>query len=415
MSANAHDVGLPGLAPKPGFFTENRLTLYASGVALGCAIALTVEVFRRISQVRPVQLDQPCVDFMWMWLSGKLAVLGMPAQAYDYSAISTAQRTFFGLPDCALEHFDYPPTMLFITEPLGLVPYSVAFPLWIAITLTFYLAAVYLIIPHRTAVIAALAPFPVWFTAILGHNGFFSAGLMGVALVLAENRPWVSGIFIGALTYKPQLGILFPVALLASRNWRALASAAIVSLSLASLAALAFGYETWPAFIRALAERAADVSGDPHAATPLVSFFSIYSLGVSSSAAWTLQLIASVFAAAAVCFLWAGRFPYPLKAASLAIGSLIASPHVHGYDVCILTIGVAFLVKDGLSRGFLSGERTTILLCWGGLFLLSGPVPAIISLVLLCLLVRRALYPGEPASVPQLRGRTNAVSVGESP
>jgi len=211
------------------------------------------------------------------------------------------------------------------------------------------------------------------------------------------------------------LGILFPVALLASRNSRALASATIVSLSLASLAALAFGYETWPAFIRALAERAADVSGDPHAATPLVSFFSIYSLGVSSSAAWTLQLIASVFAAAAVCFLWAGRFPYPLKAASLAIGSLIASPHVHGYDVCILTIGVAFLVKDGLSRGFLSGERTTILLCWGGLFLLSGPVPAIISLVLLCLLVRRALYPGELAAVPQLRGRTNAVSVGEPP
>jgi len=39
-----------------------------------------------------------------------------------------------------------------------------------------------------------------------------------------EGRPWVSGIFLGLLTYKPQLGVLFPLALLASRSWRALGS-----------------------------------------------------------------------------------------------------------------------------------------------------------------------------------------------
>jgi hypothetical protein len=57
----------------------------------------------------------------------------------------------------------------------------------------------------------------------------------------------------------------------------------------------------------------------------------------------------------------------------------------------ILSIAVAFLVKDGLSCGFLRGERTAMAMCCVGLTLLSGPVSAIITIVLLVLVLRRAL------------------------
>jgi hypothetical protein len=83
-----------------------------------------------------------------------------------------------------------------------------------------------------------------------------------------------------------------------------------------------------------------------------------------------------------------------LKAAALAIGSVLASPHVISYDACILTIGVAFLVRDGLSHGFLPGERATLLLCWAGLVVLAGPIPALTRVVLLILVVRRAVRLG---------------------
>jgi hypothetical protein len=385
----------PETGRKPGgFFTEKPLTLCASGVLLGYLAGLTVDIYRRIWPAHPAPLDHPCIDFIWMWLSGKFAASSLPSQIYDYSAFTAAQKAVYGQAACFLEHFDYPPTVLFFTEPLSFVPYSVAFPLWIAATLPLYLAAVYAIIPHRTAVIAALAPFPVWFTVLLGHNGFLSAGLVGFALVFAERRPWLAGLCLGLLTYKPQLGILFLPALAISRNWRALAAAGVASILFAALAAIAFGYQSWPAFFRALIERAAAVSDDPHAAMPLVSLLSLYSLGVSSTVAWTLQLLAAAFAVAVVCILWAKAFPYPLKAAALAIGSLIVSPHVHGYDVCILTIGAAYFIKDGLSRGFLPGERGALLLSWLGLFLLSGPIPAMISLALLGLVARRAIRLG---------------------
>ena len=377
-----------------GFFTERPLTLCASGILLGYLAALPVDIYRRIWPAHPAPLDHPCIDFIWMWLSGKFAASSMPWRIYDHSAFVAAQKAVYGQAACFLDHFDYPPTVLFFTEPLSLVPYSVAFPLWIAATLPLYLAAVYAIIPHRTAVLAALTPFPVWYTILLGHNGLLSAGLVGFALILAEQRPWFAGVCLGLLTYKPQLGILFPPALAIARNWRALAAASVASIVFGTLAAIAFGAESWPAFFQSVAERAAHVSDDPHAAMPLVSLLSLYSLGVSSTVAWTLQLLAAGFAAVAVCILWAKPFPYALKAAALAIGSLIVSPHVHGYDVCILTIGAAYFVRDGLSRGFLPGERGTLLLSCLGLFLLSGPIPAFISLALLGLVCRRAIRCG---------------------
>ena len=69
----------------------------------------------------------------------------------------------------------------------------------------------------------------------------------------------------------------------------------------------------------------------------------------------------------------------------------MATPYVHGHDLCILAIAVAFLVKDGLARGFLPGDRLVMLFSWIVMFLgfrdfSSGWIPC---LALLALVVRR--------------------------
>ena len=272
------------------------------------------------------------------------------------------------------------------------MPYSMALAVWMMATLFLYLAAVYAIIPRPAAVIAALTPYPVFFNTLLGHNGFLTAGLIGLTLALMERRPWLSGIFLGLLTYKPQFGILFPFALLASRNWRVLLGASATSVMFGITATIAFGYQIWTLFIAALADRASSLSEVPGLNIPLVPAFGFLRLvGVSTYASWTAQLAVTAIVAATVSILWARPIPHSLKAASLGIGSLLAAPHVIGYDVCILSIAVAFLVEDGLSRGFLPGERAIMLMCWAGLILLTGPIPAIICVVLLVLVVRRTV------------------------
>ena len=59
----------------------------------------------------------------------------------------------------------------------------------------------------------------------LSYHGVLARGF---ALVRdPERRPVLAGLLIGCLTWKPQFGILLPVALAASNRWRAFASAAM--------------------------------------------------------------------------------------------------------------------------------------------------------------------------------------------
>jgi len=378
-----------------GFFTEWRLGLNASGWALGYGMII---LWRLIRHHIPIdEAGKDCIDFTWIWLSSKFALSGNLVHAYDFSVFSAARSLLVGPPNCILEHLDYPPTLLLFTYPLGLMPYSMAFAAWIAATALLYLAAIYAIIPARTAVIAALTPYPVYVNILLGHNGFLTAGLIGLTLAFMERRPWLAGIFLGLLTYKPQFGILFPLALLASRNWRVLLSATTASLVIALIAAITFGYQVWPSFLDALIERGSSLNGDIGLNLFLVSVFGfLRAMGVSANISWTAQLLVSGVVAVAVSALWAPPIPHSLRAAAIAIGSVLAAPHAFSYDFCILSIAVAFLVKDGLARGFLPREPAVMLVCWIGLNFLFGPYPfgpflVIISAVLLVLVIRRAV------------------------
>jgi arabinofuranan 3-O-arabinosyltransferase len=404
VTGRCHERQRAGQWQRDGFFTEERLRLYASGIAFGYAVGLAIRIIRHHWVLHPG--IRPCTDFIWIWLSGKFAIGTVPAAVYDHPAFLAAKAALIPDAKCILGHFDNPPILLFFTYFLGHLPYGIAFALWTAVTLCVYLIAVHAVIPRPAAVIAALTPFTVFFNVLLGHNGFLTAGLMGLTLASMERRQWLSGIFIGLLTYKPQFGILFPFALLVSGNWRALASVAVTSLLMVTAAAIVFGWETWPAFFGALSDRARSLSDTPHEAfaAALVSVFgTLRSLGVSPQISWSAQLAVTTVVALTVCVLWARPIPYALKAAALAIGSLLASPHAHGYDACILTIGVAFLVKDGLARGFLPKERGIMLGCWATLFLLTGPVPALVCVVLLVLVLRRLRQlPQRNAAAPGL-------------
>jgi hypothetical protein len=160
-------------------------------------------------------------------------------------------------------------------------------------------------------------------------------------------------------------------------------------------AAMAFGVEAWPSFIDALVERASSLNEDPTLNLPLVSALSfLRAQGMSAHTSWAAQLAITGVLALAVYALWARSFPYSLKAATLAIASVLAAPHAISYDLCILSIAVAFLVKDGVSRGFLPGERTVMLMCWIGLILPIGLIPMVICAVLLALVARRAVVCG---------------------
>jgi arabinofuranan 3-O-arabinosyltransferase len=375
------------------FFTERRIRFYGLGVLVAYVIGLTIKFFWHIWLFQ--ENGKPsCTDFTTLWMTGIFAGSDNPTRMYDDPAWTDAWKNLTGLEDkgCQLAegqysypHNSYPPLLLFFTYPLGLLPYTAAFATWTVATLMLYLIAIYLIVPRPIAILAALTPFPVFFNLFLGQNGFLLAGLMGLSLALMERRPQLSGVFLGLLTFKPQIGIIFPLALLVSRKWRVIGSAIATSLALIAISIVVFGYQGWPKFIHALVNR-------PSLGMRLESVYGLlWSAGMSSPTAWAIHLTVAGVITAVVCWVWARPVPHSLKAAGLCSAGALATPYVHGHDLCILAIAAAFLVRAGLQCGVLPGDRLITLFSWIVLFLgfrdfTSGWIS---SLALLTVVVRR--------------------------
>ena len=95
-----------------------------------------------------------------------------------------------------------------------------------------------------------LLPFAAFNPAVVanflaGQSGFLSAGLMLGAARLLTKHPVVAGVLFGLLTYKPQLGLMVPVALLAARQWICIVSAALTLVLIIASTSWWFGIEAW--------------------------------------------------------------------------------------------------------------------------------------------------------------------------
>jgi hypothetical protein len=216
----------------------------------------------------------------------------------------------------------------------------------------------YLVVRRFPAIAVAIAsPFTAW-NFLAAHNGFLTASLLGPSLLALEHQPIFAGVFIGCLSCKPQLGILFPVALATATQWRAFASAAVTATALAGISIAAFGSGVWQALPGQLAAQTTEVflaAGDPSSAAHWGYMQTIYGLvrllNGSGAAAWMAQGAATIGVAIIVWLVWRSAVRYSLKAATLSAAALIATPHAFAYDMAAIAIPVAFLARDQLRWG----------------------------------------------------------------
>jgi hypothetical protein len=198
---------------------------------------------------------------------------------------------------------------------------------------------------------------------LIGQNGFLTAALIGLTLVLLEKRPLLAGICLGLLTYKPHFGILFPIALIAAGHWRAFIAAGVTAIVLALLSILAYGVQPWLAFANWLPVTSQTFLSEGRAEIEkMQSLFALLrTLGAAEWIAWSAQIAFVAAIAAAIWKIWRNReHAYELKAAALGIGVLLATPYIYLYDMVTITIPIAFLIALGISRGFLRYEIPAI-------------------------------------------------------
>jgi len=332
-------------------------------------------------------------DFSDVYAAGTYVRDGEPAAPFDPQRQFARERALFG-EATQFYGWHYPPYFLFIAAALAQMPYGLALAVWQAVTLALYLLAIRAIVcaspqggagpgsrnsgagePHADApyrlrthdwLLLALAFPAVLINVGHGQNGFLTAALLGGALAIIERRPWVAGILLGLLAYKPQFGLMIPIALFAGARWRSLAAAAGTVAALTLATTLAFGPAVWRAFLAGSEFTRTVVLEEGN--TGWYKIQSVFSWARMWSApvplAYAIQGAVAIVIGAALAMLWRSAAPERLKAAALCLGAILATPYSLDYDMMVLAPAIAFFVADGLARGFGPYEKSAVAALW---------------------------------------------------
>lgn len=285
-------------------------------------------------------------DFFALWSYAKIIAVHPVAELYDYATLHTRQIDL-GMDPVHTYPFPYPPTFIFLVSPLSLFQYEADYLLWTLGTLAVFAGVVWKTCSRSPFCLLGIIVAPATTATIFtGQGGFLAAALITGGIQLTRSRPIVAGVLFGLLSYKPQLGLLIPVALAAAGLWTTFAAACVTVVAMAAGATLAFGLDiwmTWLSMLPAYAEMFDNVT-TPLKSRPTV-MANLQLLGVAVPWARAVQAGVSVAVAVLVwrCFRRdAGR----LAAAALLAGTMLATPHAFFYDLPMVTAGMVLFIED---------------------------------------------------------------------
>jgi hypothetical protein len=305
-------------------------------------------------------------DFSNVYAAGSLTWQGRPAEAYQPARQHAEEKAVFGGREVPFYGWLYPPFFFSVAFLVASVPYAWGLAIWLAASLAAYLAAMRAILPRPETLLIAAA-FPAVFINIgHGQNGFLTAALLGGALHWLDRRPWLAGVLIGLLAYKPQFGVLIPVALLAGGRWSTIGAAVATIAALLAVSFVTLGDGVWHAFADSMTFTQTVVLEQGGIGWEKIqSVFSAMRMwGAGVHLAYAVQIALALMLAASLAWLWQSNAPFELKASALATASLLATPYVLDYDLVALAVGIVFFVRHGLSRGFRTFEISLLAAAW---------------------------------------------------
>lgn len=192
-------------------------------------------------------------DFLVFYAATQAFLEGKLALVYNSAAFTQFQNALFFpghlLQPLHFRPFFYPPTWLLMLLPFGLMGVVTAYAIFLGLTA----AAATALEGRRDGwgwLAIVTSPAAVW-VVLAGQNTFLSIALLYAGLRWLDRSPAAAGVLLGLLSYKPQVWVRVPLALLAARQWRALSwtVGTVVVMSLVSLAT--FGLDFWLVFVEA--------------------------------------------------------------------------------------------------------------------------------------------------------------------
>jgi|GEM_PF-755411 len=302
------------------------------GVAAGAAAAAPFAAWDIYKWVEAYASDHFHNDFTFYLAAARIGLSHGWRSIYDLS-IQQAELDAMGsgIHIAELARFISPPPVAWLALPFTPLPYELGYWIWSALLLSALASTWYLAAPGsgRERVIhaaAALGWLPVIYGLQLGQPGpFVALGVAGSYAFARSGRPFLSGLALGVLALKPQLGFLVPIALLVSGRYRAFTGAATGLAVLGLASAITVG----PDGIAAYSERLNFAAGVPVnrelTLAPLLGDLRLTRI---------VQVAIAILALALVYRLRKGPIEWTYVLA--VVGGLVASPYLHLDDLVML-------------------------------------------------------------------------------
>jgi hypothetical protein len=327
-------------------------------------------------------------DFVNYFSGAWLALHQRVGEIYNWPAYHAFQEALVGAAVSPNYNYSYPPLALVLALPFAFLPYVPALGVWLIGGWYAFYRALRLATPN--ALLLALSAPAVFVNTYCGQNGVWTAAFLGGGLCLLQRKPVIAGMLFGLQAYKPHLALMIPVALLAGRQWRAIAAAAVTvgALLIASIALA--GWDGWRAFldIAPLLRKVTLEDADAVWHRNVSVFMAGSRFGLGLSAAYAMQIAAALIAAALVAYAWFKDASAPVRNAAVLIGVLLATPYLQDYDLVLGAFIVVWLASaEGTAKQSTQIASALILL----LPLLASPLAKLTGFALGPLFVIPAL------------------------
>jgi hypothetical protein len=290
-------------------------------------------------------------DFLNFWMYGRAAWQPEPGQFYDPQTYNAALGALLGS-GYPGQNWSYPPSIMLLAAPFGRLGYLPSLLCWTVLGVAIFIWAIRRNTKEPAPDVAILLSPAVVFCLVSGQSSFLTAAMLLTILSCLDRKPLLAGLLIGLLTPKPQLGLLFPVMLVASGRWRVFVTATATALVLAALSAALFGPEAWVDFVKQGIPVQNLVLADPEQIGtrfyPTI-FMNMRGMGTSYAVAMTVQVFFSLFAIAAVAF----AYRVHRNADQQMLGvlflscSICAVPYLLSYDTMALTSAAVLALAAG--------------------------------------------------------------------
>ena len=281
-------------------------------------------------------------DFFAFWSYSKFIFQRPFPEIYDNDILTDFQENLGARPKYFLP-YAYPPFFLFYILPLGVLSYYLAYLLWtIGSGYFYFLVSVNRQLSRYTVFLTIFAPATITSLAT-GQTGLLSSALIAGGFRAVTTRPVLSGVFFGLASFKPQLGILIPIALISARLWQTLAVACATILTLVLASSLVFGWSMWPLWFAKLLSHADWVMDVKDRYNPTITS-SLTSIGIDLAVARTVQAGVGLLVAITIWVVFRNGVTI-LTNALLFVGTFLATPYAIVYDMPLLTNAVLAIFR----------------------------------------------------------------------